>query len=148
MSLPKQKILDLYAISKILFLTQKPFAIENNWVEHPRLMSLLRKHLVIRAHMEFRALFATKNSQFLPRNVSVYNQTPGRCTKRKEGWNFVVFVDLERLIVNYQREETCLFILLYKTCLIRNYTLAPKRKARIAGVWMSLNWDLQSGIKV
>lgn len=30
-------------------------------------MSLLRKHLVIRAHMEFRALFATKNSQFLPR---------------------------------------------------------------------------------
>lgn len=95
-------------------------------------MSLLRKHLVIRAHTEFRALFASSH----PENVSVYNQTPGRCTKRREGWNFVVFVDLERLIGNYQREETYLFILLYKTCLIRNYIFAPKRKARIAGVWM------------
>lgn len=95
-------------------------------------MSLLRKHLVIRAHTEFRALFASSH----PENMSVYNQTPGRCTKRREGWNFVVFVDLERLIGNYQREETYLFILLYKPCLIRNYIFAPKRKARIAGVWM------------
>lgn len=86
----------------------------------------------------FRALFAIKNSQLYPENVSVYNQTPVRCIKRKEGWNFLVFVDLERLIVTYQREETCLFILLYKTCLIRSYSFSPKGKARIAAVWMML----------
>lgn len=97
-------------------------------------MSLLRKHLVIRAHVEFRALFATKNSQLLPRKCVCLQSDTWEVNKEERRLKFVVFVDLEKLIVNHQREETCEFIFLYKTCLIRNSILAPKGKARIAGV--------------
>lgn len=95
-------------------------------------MSLLRKHLVIRAHTEFRVLFATKNSQFLPRKCvwlqldtweahkeerrltfsSLYRPWKVDCELSKGGNMFIYFViqnlpDQELHLVSQRKSQDC-----------------------------------------